>query len=75
MAERTTTVKLDVFAQEAILRLQLARFQATGRKSTFRDLVTDGISALLVQEGLPPMHPEIPEQQEPNVVSTTKTLS
>ena len=73
--ERTTTVALDVFEQEAIMRLQLQRFQATGRKPTLRELVSEGLSALLVQERLAPMHPAVPETQETTVERITKKLS
>ena len=73
--ERTTSVGLDVFAQEAILKLQLRRFQATGRKPTFRELVVEGIDALLVQEGLASMHPSVEEPLAPTEVPITKKLS
>ena len=73
--ERTTSVALDVFAQEAILQLQIRRLRATDRKPTLRELVAEGINALLIQEGLEPVRPAAPEPHVPAVVSITKKYS
>ena len=73
--EHTTTISLGVGFQEGVLELQLRRLRATGKRPTLRDLVEEGINALLKQEGLEPVRPAAIESREGSVVSITKKLS
>ena len=68
----TTSVMLGKFFHEAILQLQLRRLQTTDRKPTLRDLVEEGINALLLQEGLQPVHTPVQEPRESSVVPIKK---
>ena len=45
------------------------------RQLMHAELVSEGLSALLVQERLAPMHPAVPETQETTVERITKKLS
>ena len=55
--------------------MQLLRLRANGKKPTQRDLLEEGINALLKQEGLEPVRPAAIESREGSVVSITKKLS
>jgi len=74
-SEHTTSLSLGQGFQEGLLQLQLLRLRANGKKPTQRDLLEEGINALLKQEGLEPVRPAAIESREGSVVSITKKLS
>lgn len=74
--ERTTSVAFGVSVQEAILRLQLHRLHSTGKKPTLRELISEGVNALLELEGLEPLTTaDSTSAESSTVIPFTKKLS
>ena len=65
---RVTSFKLDLELDQAILRLQLHALEKTGKKPTMADLLSEGLSKLMVEAGLGPLRRTEPASPETIVV-------